>query len=239
MNIEDSILLETESSLIRKHKSLLMENRYDTITLDLGEPIPIFKWFISEKSTWEKQNVMYNTESLLNKIAASHKQYPNDIIRKMLFVAAQRMRNISKGGMISSFGYKLIINKAIELKDITEVEPNAEIRYLKNPYYVWSKDDFPKRKKIYRDELNKFISNDKTEKNYELIKVALIDYDLLQKKMNKAILKNITNLSLSTIKNYLKKHSELIYIYESIREHSGTENQRKNKEYNFNKKKVA
>ena len=239
MNIEDSLFVETESSLIRKHKTLLWETRRDCIMIDLGMDIPIFKWFISSKSTWESNTVMYKTENLLNQIAAAHKQFPNDSVKDMLTDAAMRMRNISKGGVISNIGYEYIIDKAIELKDVTDVAPNTSIRYLKNPYFIWDKEDFQNRKEINRNHLNSVINRGITELNYELIETALIDYDLNQKSMSKTILKENTNLSLSTIKNYLNNYPELKGIYQSIKENSGTAKQRKQKEYNSNKKKVA
>jgi len=238
MIIENNIL-DTESSLIRKYKQLLWDNRNEFIMIDLGRDIPIFKWFISDNSTWESKTVMYKTESLLNKIAAAHKQIPDDSVKEMLTDAAKRMRNISKGGVISNAGYEFIIDKAIELKDVTEVIPNATIRYLKNPYFIWGKEDYQDRKEIYRTHLNGAINRGISEVNYELIKTTLIDYDLNQKKMTKTILKDTANLSLSTIKNYLNKHSELNKIYQKIKEYSGTTKQRKQKEYNTNKKQVA
>ena len=106
MNTENSFI-ETESSLIRKHKKLLMINRYECLMIDLGKDVPIFKWFISSKSTWESSTVIYKTESLLNKIAAAHKEYNNGLIEQMLIDVAQRMRNISKGGVITNKGYEL------------------------------------------------------------------------------------------------------------------------------------
>ena len=238
MIIENNIL-DTESSLIRKYKQLLWDNRNEFIMIDLGRDIPIFKWFISDNSTWESKTVMYKTESLLNKIAAAHKQIPDDSVKEMLTDAAKRMRNISKGGVISNAGYEFIIDKAIELKDVTEVIPNATIRYLKNPHFIWGKEDYQDRKEIYRTHLNGAINRGISEVNYELIKTTLIDYDLNQKKMTKTILKDTANLSLSTIKNYLNKHSELNKIYKKIKEYSGTTKQRKQKEYNTNKKQVA
>ena len=239
MNIEDTLLVETESSLIKKHKQLLWENRNEFIIIDLGRDIPIFKWFISNKSTWESYTVMNKTEWILNQIAAAHKQFPEDSVKDMLTDAAKRMRNISKGGVISNAGYEFIIDKAIELKDVTDVIPNATIRYLKNPHFVWEKKDFENRKEIYRTHLNTTINRGIAEVNYELIKTTLIDYDLNQKKMNKTILKDATNLSLSTIKNYLNDSIELKEMYQSIKEYSGTTKQIKQKEYNTNKKKVA
>lgn len=221
MIIENNIL-DTESSLIRKHKQLLWDNRNEFIMIDLGRDIPIFKWFISDNSTWESKTVMYKTESLLNKIAAAHKQIPDDSVKEMLTDAAKRMRNISKGGVISNAGYEFIIDKAIELKDVTEVISNATIRYLKNPHFIWGKEDYQDRKEIYRAHLNGAINRGISEVNYELIKTTLIDYDLNQKKMTKTILKDTANLSLSTIKNYLNKHSELNKIYQKIKEYSGT-----------------
>jgi len=239
MNIEGSLFIETESSLIKKHKLLLWENRNDFIMIDLGRDIPIFKWFISNKSTWESYAVMNKTEWLLNQIAAAHKQFPEDSLKNMLTDAAKRMRNISKGGMISNAGYEFIIDKAIDLKDFTDVSPNATIRYLKNPYFIWEKEDFENRKEIYRTHLNGVINRGITEVNFELIKTKLIDYDLNKKKMNKTILKDATNLSLSTIKNYLNDYPELKEIYQSIKENSATAKQIKQKEYNTNKNKVV
>ena len=239
MNIGDSLFVETESSLIKKHKQLLWENRNEFIMIDLGRDIPIFKWFISNKSTWESYAVMNKTEWLLNQIAAAHKQFPKDLVKDMLTDAAKRMRNISKGGMISNTGYEFIIDKAIELKDVTDVLPNTTIRYLKNPYFVWDKGDFENRKEIYRTHLNGVINRGISEINYELIRTILIDYDLNQKKMTKTILKDAARLSLSTIKNYLKNYPELKEIYQSIKDNSGTVKQRKQKEYNTNKKRVA
>jgi hypothetical protein len=237
MNIEDSLFVETESSLIKKHKLLLWENRNDFIMIDLGRDIPIFKWFISNKSTWESYAVMNKTEWLLNQIAAAHKQFPEDSVKDMLTDAAKRMRNISKGGMISNSGYEFIIDKAIELKDVTDILPNATIRYLKNPYFIWEKVDLENRKEIYRTHLNGAINRGIAEVNYELIKTILIDYDLNQKKMTKTIIKDATSLCLSTIKNYLNDYPELKEIYQSIKETSGTVKQRKQKDYNINKKK--
>ena len=239
MNIEDTLFVETESSLIKKHKQLLWENRNEFIMIDLGRDIPIFKWFISNKSTWESYVVTNKTEWLLNQIAAAHKQFPKDSVKDLLTDAAKRMRNISKGGMISNAGYEFIIDKAIELKDVTDVLPNTTIRYLKNPYFVWGKGDFENRKEIYRTHLNGVVNRGISEVNYELIRSILIDYDLSQKKMTKTILKDATRLSLSTIKNYLKNYPELKGIYQSIKDNSGTVKQRKQKEYNTNKKRVA
>lgn len=238
MIIENNIL-DTESSLIRKYKQLLWDNKNEFIMIDLGRDIPVFKWFISNKSTWESYTVMHKTEWLLNQIAAAHKQFPDDSVKYMLTDAAKRMRNISKGGVISNAGYEFIIDKAIELKDVTEVIPNATIRYLKNPHFIWGKEDYQDRKEIYRTHLNGAINRGISEVNYELIKTTLIDYDLNQKKMTKTILKDTANLSLSTIKNYLNKHSELNKIYQKIKEYSGTTKQIMQKEYNTNKKKVA
>ena len=239
MNIGDSLFVETESSLIRQHKQLLWDNKNEFIMLDLGRDIPIFKWFISNKFTWESYTVMHKTEWLLNQIAAAHKQFPEVLIKDMLTDAAKRMRNISKGGMISNAGYEYIIDKAIELKEVTDVMPNATIRYLKNPYFIWEKRDLVNRKEIYRTHLNGVINRGISEVNYELIRTTLIDYDLCQKKMTKTILKKATNLSLSTIKNYLNNYPELKEIYQSIKENSGTVKQRKQKEYNTNKMKVV
>lgn len=228
--IKESVV-ETESSLIRKHKKILLENR-DAMILDLGEHIPIFKWFISENSTWESQTVMYKTVSLLNAIAAAHKEFPNDTVRKMLKDAANRMRNISKGGMISNVGYETIIQEAIDFKDATEVWPNKTIRYLQNPYYKWSKDDFPLRKKLYRDFLNKCIAEDTIDKNYEKIEIALADYDFNQSKITYNILSDITDLHRNTIRKYLKENPELQEMFDAIKKNSATEKQRTNKMYN-------
>jgi len=232
-------MVETESSLIKKHRKFLLDNKDEFIMIDLGKPIPAFKWFISSKSTWESKTVIYKTESLLNKIAGAHKHFSDVLIRDMLIDASQRMRNISKGSVIFTSGYDYMINKAIELKDVTEVAPNATIRYLKNPYFKLDKSDFGISKEIYRSHLNRAINKSIVEVNYELIEIAMIDYDLDQKKMTKAVLKKVTGLGSTTIKNYLNKYPELKHIYESIKRNSGTEKQLKKQEYNLTQKQVA
>ena len=228
--IKESVV-ETESSLIRKHKKILLENR-DAVILDLGEHIPIFKCFISKKSTWESQTVKYNTVSLLNAIAAAHKEFPNDTVREMLTNAAKPMRNISKGGMISNVGYEIIIKEAIDFKNATEVWTNKTIRYLQNPYYSWSKDDFAFKKKIYREFLNKCIAEDTVDKNYEKIEIALADYDLNQKKITYNTLSDITELHRNTIRKYLNENLELQEMFDVIKKNSSTEKQRKDRIYN-------
>ena len=55
--------------------------------------------------------------------------------------------------------------------------------------------------------------------------------------MTKTILKDTANLS-PTIKNYLNKHSELNKYIKKLK-NLGLQKQRKQKEYNTNKKKVA
>jgi hypothetical protein len=209
--------------------------------IDLGRAIPIFKHFISNKSTWESPTVVNKTEWLLNQIASAHKQFPDDSVKYMLTDVAKRMRNISKGGMVSNVGYEYMVDKAIESarKDETDVIPNAEIRYLKNPYFILGKEDYQARKEIYRAHLNSAINRGIAEVNYELIRIALIDYDLNQKKMTYIILKDATSLSLATIKNYLNKYPELKHIYQSIKKNSGTAKQIKKKEYNLTQKQVA
>jgi hypothetical protein len=234
-------MVETESSLIKKHRNFLWDNRYEFIMIDLGTAIPIFKHFIANKSSWESPTVVNKTEWLLNQIAGAHKQFPEDLVRDMLTDAGQRMRNISKGGMISNSGYEFMVDNAIESarKDETDVILNNKIRYLKNPYFKWDKIDFKNRKELYRYNLNRAINKSIVEVNYELIEIAMIDYELNQKKMTKAILKDITGLGSTTIKNYLNKYPELKHIYESIKRNSGTEKQLKKQEYNLTQKQVA
>ena len=73
------------------------------------------------------------------------------------------------------------------------------------------------------------------EKNYKSIYTAIIDYDLNQKRFTKNILKDITDLSLASIKNYLKKHKELNEMFETVKANSGTKKQIKTKLYNLAK----
>ena len=88
---------------------------------------------------------MCKTEWRLNQIAAAYKRFPDDSVKQTLTDVAKRMRNRSKGGMISNGDYECIVDKAIYLKDVTDVTPNTTIRYLKNPYFVWGKGDFENR----------------------------------------------------------------------------------------------
>jgi len=236
-------MVETQYSLIEKHRKFLIDNKDEFLIIDLGKPVPIFKHFIHNKSTWESPTVVNKTEWLLGQIAGAHKNLQEDLLKSMLTDAGQRMRNISKGGMISNIGYEYMVDKAIESarKDETDVILNNKIQFLENPYFNWSKYDVTinERRGLYRYNLNLAINKGITDVNYETIEIAMIDYDLNQKKMTKAILKDITELGSTTIKKYLNKYPELNYIYESVKRNSGTEKQMKQKEYNLNKKQVA
>ena len=96
----------------------------------------------------------------------------------------------------------------------------------------WSKVDFPFRKKLYRDFLNKCINEDKVVKNYEKIEIALADYDFNQKKITYNTLSDITELHRNTIRKYLNENLELQEMFDVIKKNSSTEKQRKDRIYN-------
>ena len=227
-------IVETKRRLIEEYKELLKSNR-QYLVLDFGYNLPIYDWFIDPSRSVEHYNVKSYTEKMLFDVAAAHKQFPEDTLRQMLDEVALRLKNISKGNVITNEGYKYIIEQALELRFVTEVEPNTTIRFLENPYYSWNKDEYHLKTNIKRELINQAINNTVVEDNYVLIENAIADYDLNQKRITKPVLSELTGLSISTVKNYLKKYSCLNEMFKAVKHHSGTVMQLKNKKYNSNK----
>lgn len=230
-------IVETESSLLKKFKYIFLNNK-EVLLIDLGENVPVYKWFINPKSSIEHYQVQYVTKKILIEIASAHKQFNADLVLRMLQDASQRLRNISKGSVITTEGYELYINEALAEKDTLELHPNSYIRFLENPYYCWKKDELDNRKEIKRNLINGEINASKRNLNSELIEETLADYDLGKGRLTKPVLSEITGLSISTIKNHLNDSELLKEMFSAIKKNSGTKKQIQNKKYNNRKRKL-
>lgn len=195
---------------------------------DLGANIPIYDWQLNKTLVIKSDNVLKFTENVLYNIANAFKYLDDEILYCIVQQEANKLRKHSLGSVIDSESYLYIIRQAIINKDTRLVAPNKTIRFLKNPYYKKVNNE-------YRREINQTLNSEMVEKNYKSIYTAIIDYDLNQKRFTKNILKDITDLSLASIKNYLKKHKELNEMFETVKANSGTKKQIKTKLYNLAK----
>jgi hypothetical protein len=233
----DFPVVETESSLIRKYRDLFIQNK-DMLILDLEENIPVFKWWVNSKSSIEHYNVLPYTEKLILEVANAHKQFPAASLRLMLEDVAVRVKNISKGSVISPEGYDTIINQSLDNKDTKEVKPNSEIRFLVNPHYIFKNGKFKNRKELKKHLISEALGKEKTDMTYNSISNAIADYDLNNGKITKKILSEISRVSLSTVKSYLKNNKELNFMFLEIERNSRTLQQETNLGYNKKKQLV-
>lgn len=196
--------------------------------LDLGCNVPIYNWYLNKRYFIEPTDVIFTTEFVLFNYANAYKYLDDEILTDIITHIANSLRKQSLGSVMNTESYEYLINQAVTNKDTRTVVPNQTIRFLKNPYYNKVDNEYMKA-------INQTINNEIVEKNYELIYIALCDYDLNQKRLTKSILKDITNLSLASVKNYLNKYKELNEMFEVVKSNSGTKKQEKTKKYNLAK----
>jgi hypothetical protein len=204
----------------------------NVLVFDLGSNVDVFEHF-TPRNYIEEQLVRSTTEYLLLQVANAYKWVGDDLLFNMLYDFADKIRKKSLGGVISLEMYNEYIEKAIELKDTIDVEPNTTIRFLTNPFYV--KQIGEDINKIKAELINRQLANDNKKDNYDIIEDEICCYDLNQKKLTKKLLAEITGLSYATTKNYLNDYPALNDAYEQVNRLSGTDKQHKNRQYNFNK----
>ena len=204
----------------------------NVLVFDLGSNIDVFEHF-TPRTYIEQQFVKSTTEYLLLQVANAYKWVDDELLINMLTDFADNIRKKSLGGVISLDMYNHYIDKAIELKDTIEVEPNKTIRFLTNPFYV--KQIGEDINKIKAELINRQLANDNKKDNYDIIEDEICCYDLNQKKLTKKLLAEITGLSYATTKNYLNDYPALNDAYQQVNRLSGTYKQHRNRQYNFNK----
>jgi hypothetical protein len=204
----------------------------NVLVFDLGSNVDVFEHFTPRKYI-EQQFVKSTTEYLHLQVANAYKCVDDELLINMLTDFADNIRKKSLGGVIGVDMYNHYIDKAIELKNTIEVEPNKTIRFLTNPFYV--KQIGEDTNKIKAELINRQLANDKNKDSYDIIEDEICCYDLNQKKLTKKLLAEITGLSYATTKNYLNDYPALNDAYEQVNRLSGTNKQQKNRLYNFNK----
>lgn len=224
-------IVPTEFS-IRRNLTETFKAYKNVLVFDLGSNIDVFEHF-TPRTYIEQQFVKSTTEYLLLQVANAYKWVDEELLINMLTGFSDNIRKKSLGGVISLYMYNHYIDKAIELKDTIEVEPNKTIRFLTNPFYV--KQIGEDTNKIKAELINRQLANDNKKDNYDIIEDEICCYDLNQKKLTKKLLAEITGLSYATTKNYLNDYPALNDAYQQVNRMSGTDKQHKNRQYNFNK----
>ena len=217
---------------IKRNLTELFKAHKDVLVFDLGSNVDVFEHF-TPRNYIDEQLVRSTTEYLLLQVSNAYKWVDDDLLLDMLNDFANKIRKKSLGGVISLEMYNEYIEKAIELKDTIDVEPNTTIRFLTNPYYI--KQEGEDINKLRVELINRQLANDNKKDNYDIIIDEISCYDLNQKKLTKTLLADITDLSYATIKNYLNDYPALNDAYQQVNRLSGTDKQHKNRQYNFNK----
>ena len=232
-NFENPIV-ETELSIYRKHKELLKQNR-KFLVFDLIEPVPIYKHYINDKTSVEHYNAKYYAENILTNITNAYKQFDTVILERMLIEEAEKIKNVCKGAVVTDKMCEYLIRNALINNDTIKVKPNATIRFLINPFYEYKEYEYLNRKKIIKQQISEYIGNKKRKENHTLIHNAIIDFDLNKGIIKYEHIKTSTNLSIASIKKYLKDYPILKYLYDEVKDLSRSDKQRQTKKYNDTK----
>lgn len=224
-------IIETEYSLQKKYKKFLKQNP-DILVLDLIEPVPIYEHWVNPKTAIKHYNAKNYVEYKLTNITNAYKQFDPVIIERMLIEEAQKLKNICKGSVVTDKMCDYLIKKAKINNDTITVKPNKTIRFLTNPFYQYTEYEYKNRKKIIANIKAKYIGDKKRTNNYNLIHNAIVDFDLNKGLIKYTHLKETTNLSIATIKNYLKGYPTLKFLYEEVKDFSRNTKQKQTKKYN-------
>ena len=99
------------------------------------------------------------------------------------------------------------VNSAMKCIDTHELTANKTIRFIKNPYYTGEPIN-----------INKELGESKKENTSQLIREYLEDYDYNQEGIMKYDkISDALNISLITVKRYMKEDEELKEIYKAVK----------------------
>ena len=153
-----------------------MKKNRDILVFDLGNKIPIYNHYISEKTNIEHWMAKDFLNNHLTKITNAYKQFDTRIIERMLIEEAEKIQRIAKGSVITNQYIKYCIDNAIINNDTIEVEYNSSIRFLTNPFYNFKEGEY-----IYSDSdgiivLEKPLINDTEDINEGLVPFKIITF---------------------------------------------------------------
>lgn len=227
----ENSIIETNYSLQIRYRNYMKKNR-DILVFDLGNKVPIYNHYISEKTNIEHWMAKDFLNNHLTNITNAYKQFDTRIIERMLIEEAEKIQRIAKGSVITNQYIKYCIDNAIINNDTIKVEYNSSIRFLTNPFYNFKEGEYSNRKSIKSKMINKYLGNKKTTDNHKVIYNCISDHDCNEGQITKKSLSNSSNLSLRTINNYLKNYPVLNVLFDEVRELSATDKQLARKKYN-------
>ena len=122
--------------------------------------------------------------------------------------------NACKGSQIDLQYCKYLIEKASINNDTIDVQPNSTIRFLQNPYY---KQNIGEDIRKMKTELqNSYLGQKRKEDNYKKLYNAIVDHDCFLGKLKYKHIRDITGLSITTIKNYLNDYPILKDVFDEV-----------------------
>jgi hypothetical protein len=162
--------------------------------LDLGKKVRVYDWHFNTRQYIEWNHMSY-LETKLHLFGANYYGvFCDDAIRGGMYKIAESIasRCVGVGISLSTIEYK--VDLAMGNIDTYELEPNDQIRFIKNPYYTGKKSS-----------VNTYTRKHKKDNTAYGIRAYLEDYDYnLKGLITYGRLAKDLNISEITIKRYMK-----------------------------------
>ncbi|MDM9631611.1 hypothetical protein [Robiginitalea aurantiaca] len=222
-------VVNTVKLLKRQHKEFLMSNpdKSRIAIARKGDSVKVFDFNISMVGVIDRHQIISETKYYLKLISNAYKWLDESILRGYLMKVGVDIQNRCLGYRIPDDVLLEFVNDAIIEKDTMEIRPNRSIRFLKNPYYLRKVSEDNSETK----EINQLLGQERRSETFEIIEIALADYDLNSRTLTKSHLADLIGLSNKTVSSYLKEHPELREMYDAIKSNSGTEEQQMIRRY--------
>lgn len=183
-----------------------LKTNTDITHVDLGTPHEIYYWFYKDEYV-EWSHMKYLETKLILFGSNYFGVYPNEAIKEGMYELAQSIIKNFVGIGVSEENIMYNVESAMNCIDTYELRPNKTIRFIKNPYYEGEPAN-----------INEILGESKRGKTKLLIREYLEDYDYNQQgnmKYNK--ISDALNISLITVKRYMKEDQELKDIYNIVK----------------------
>ena len=184
-----------------------LKNNSHVVHIDLGRSYPVFDWHFNNQQYIEWNHMKYLETKLLMFGSNYFGVFSYEAIKEGMFKLAKSITSRFVGLGVTELTILHNVNSAMKCIDTYELTANKTIRFIKNPYYTGEPIN-----------INKELGGAKKENTSQLIREYLEDYDYNQEgimRYNK--ISDALNISLITVKRYMKEDEELKEIYKAVK----------------------
>jgi hypothetical protein len=184
-----------------------LKNNSHVVHIDLGRSYPVFDWHFNNQQYIEWNHMKYLETKLLMFGSNYFGVFSYEAIKEGMFKLAKSITSRFVGLGVTELTILHNVNSAMKCIDTYELTANKTIRFIKNPYYTGEPIN-----------INKELGGVKKENTSQLIREYLEDYDYNQEgimRYNK--ISDALNISLITVKRYMKEDEELKEIYKAVK----------------------